>query len=344
MTTHRRRPVTVKDVARHAGVGQATAARALGAYGYVSEAVLARILAAAEELGYHRNDLARSMITRTTHTIGLVVADVENPFFAHLARAVADVARQYQYSVLLANSDERVGDERTAVEVFVRKRVDGLIVVPASPTADDHLLNLVRRRTPLVLVDRSVDGIDVDTILVDTAGATYEAIRTLTGLGHRRIGLVTASTAISTTANRIAGYRRALTEVGAPADAWIRVSADNSREAAQQAAGELLRLHDRPTALIATDSFMTAGVFQAIQAAGLAIPGDLSLIGFDDVEWMSMVKPPITVIDQPVSDVGRLAAERLLARMTGDEGEPLTQCLPAHFLVRESCAPPADSR
>lgn len=344
MASHQRPAVTLKDVGRHAGVSQATAARALGAYGYVSDDVRTRVLAAAAELGYRRNDLARSMVTRTTHTLGLVVADIENPFFAKLARAVADVARRHGYSLLVANSDERLDEERNAVQVFVRKRVDGLIVAPTSTEVDHHFIDLVRHRIPLVLVDREVKGLAVDAVVADAEGTTYEAIQTLTALGHRRVGLVTASTTLSSTAARIEGYQRALAQVGASPDAWIRVAPGNSRDAAQQAAASLLQSPVPPTAIFATDSLLTAGAYQAVLAAGLTVPDHVSLIGFDDVEWMSMVRPSISVVDQPVYALGKLAAERLMARITADDSAPRTYRLPARLIHRGSCTPASELR
>lgn len=334
--------ITIRDVARRAGVGQATAARALGPYGRVSARTRERVLAASDALGYHTNGLARSMATGTTNTLGLVLADIENLFFARVARAIADVARRHGYTLLLANTDEDIVLEQEAVRVLAEKRVDGLIVVPASSTDSAHLALLIAQRLPLVMIDRSIQGIEADTMMVDNVAAARDAVGRLTALGHRRIGMITSSTTLATTAARIAGYRLALSEAGVTTpDHWFRMADDNATSA-QAVTAELLALPEaeRPTALFATDSNLSADASSAMQAAGLAIPGEVSLIGFDDVEWMSMVRPTVTVVNQPVHELGLQAAERLMARINGDDSPPRRIWLETELIVRQSCAPP----
>ncbi len=333
--------ITIKDVAERAGVSQATAARALGAYGRIGAETRERVLAAAEALGYHANALARSMVTGTTHTLGLVLADIENLFFARLARAVADVTHPRGYALLLVNSDEDLANEQEAVRVLAEKRVDGLIVVPASSTDGAHLRALADHGVPVVLMDRSVRGLDADTIMVDNFAAAHRAIGYLTGLGHRQIALITASGTIASTTARIAGYRQALADAGVVVpDRWVRI-AEYSRASARDATVSLLTAPgpDRPTAIFATDSILTAGALQAIQAVGLAVPRDVSLIGFDDVDWMTMVRPAVTVVDQPVYELGKRAAEQLMARIEGDIGPARHVLLDTDLIVRDSCAP-----
>jgi LacI family transcriptional regulator, galactose operon repressor len=342
----RRNSVTIKDVARLAGVAQVTAARTLGGYGLVSAKSRQRVLAAAEQLGYYADAVARSMVTRTTQTLGLVVSDIQNIFFAGLARAVADVARQRGYALVLANTDEDLDREREAVRVLAEKRVDGLIVVPASGTYPSHLDVLTRHHVPIVLLDRSLPELDVDTIMVDNATAAYNAIQHLSNLGHRRVGMITASTTIATCAARIAGYRKALAEVGVhDTMQWLRVVEDN-QVSAEAETGKFLALPEgrRPTAIFATDSILTASAFRAIQATGLTIPTDVSLIGFDDVDWMSMVRPAVTVVEQPVRELGKRAAERLIGRIEGDESPAQMVCLEAELILRGSTAVPASGR
>lgn len=334
--------ITVKEVAARAGVGPATAARALGAYGRVSDTTRARVLAAAAELGYQPHALARSMVTRVTHTMGLVVADIENLFFARIARAVTDVARQHGYAVLLLNTDEDLECERAAVQVLAENRVDGLIVVPSSGTEAEHLLPLAQRHTPVVLLDRSLAGVELDTVMIDNVVAARRAVAYLTGLGHRRVGLLTASATLATSTARQAGYRQALFEAGvAVHDSWVRIT-DGTRPSARRETAVLLSLPPacRPTALVATDSLLAADALHTIQERGLAIPDDVSLIGFDDADWMSLVRPAITVVDQPVYELGKRAAERLMARIAGDDGPPQQIHLETTLLVRGSCAVP----
>ncbi len=339
--------VTLKDVARHANVGQATAARALGSYGRINPATRDRVLAAADELGYRTNALARSMVTRSTRTLGLVVSDIENFFFARIARAVTDVARAQGYDVLLLNTDENVEREIEAVRVLFEKRVDGIIVVPCSSTESGHLVPLLERHIPIVLLDRPIAGVAADTVLVNNFAASWRAVNYLTTLGHRRIGLLTGGVTTTTGAERLAGYRQALADVGVTdVDRWIRIS-DGSRSNAQSRTAQLLDLPAaiRPTAVFATDSIITAGTLFAIQARDLEMPAEISLVGFDDVDWMSMVRPRITVVEQPVYTLGKQAAERLISRLTAEEDEiqPRHYSLETDLIVRDSCAPPTKS-
>jgi LacI family transcriptional regulator len=340
---NRRRPATIKDVARLAGVAQVTAARALGGYGAVSTASRDRVLVAAKKLGYYTNALARSMVTRTTRTIGLVVSDIENFFFARLARAVADVARQRGYALVLANTDEDLDREREAVRALAEMRADGLIVVPASNTQGNHLHALLKHHVPIVLLDRSVAGLEADTVMVENTAAAYRAICHLTALGHRRIAVVTRSTTLATSAARIAGYCQALAEAGVhETNHWVRVAADNQASAEAEATALLSTLADeRPTAIFTTDSLLAASVFRAIQSSGLTIPADVSLIGFDDADWMSMVRPAVTTVNQPVYELGTRAAERLVARIEGDSRAPQQICLETELILRDSCARPS---
>ena len=326
-------------MAKAAGVSTATAARALGGYGSVSPAVRDRVAEAAERLGYRRNSLARSMITGTTHTIGLVVADIENPFFARAARGVADVAHAAGYEVLLVNSDEDPATERAAVRTLFEKRVDGLIVAPASTDVGSHLGELPKRGTPIVLLDRVVPGIDADAIVVDNERAARRAIGHLAGLGHRRIALLTSQGLVHTNQMRLAGYLQGLEQAGLPVDERLIRMAEYTREAAVSETEAVLALDDPATAIFTTDNLMSLGAFEGTQRAGRAVPEEVSIVGFDDLEWMTIVRPPITVVAQPTYELGATAATRLLARLAGDDGPPQTLMLETTFIVRGSTGP-----
>lgn len=336
-----RTSITIKDVAQKAGVGQATAARALGGYGRINPATRKRVLVAAEQLGYQANALARSMVTRSTQTLGLVVTDIENAFFAHIARAVADIAHQHHYSVILMNTDENLRLEREAVHVLAAKQVDGLIVVPATHSDDAHLVQLLRRHVPVVLLDRSMDRMRADTIMIDNERAAQRAIHYLIELGHQRIGIVTTESTIDTIISRTAGYRRALAEAGLSVrDEWIR-ACEYKEATVRREIETLLDLPPdiRPTAILATDSFITMWVFRMLRERGLRLPEQMSLIGFDDADWMTMVRPNITVIDQPVYELGRAAAEQLIKRIEREEEPPRRIFLETTLIERESCGP-----
>ncbi|HEX6868877.1 MAG TPA: LacI family DNA-binding transcriptional regulator [Candidatus Limnocylindrales bacterium] len=327
-------------MAAAAHVSTATAARALGDYGSVSAEVRERVIKAAATLGYRRNSIARSMITGTTHTIGLVVADIENPFFARAARGVADVARAAGYEVLLVNSDEDPAIERAAVQTLFEKRVDGLILAPASTGERPHLHELPEHGTPIVLIDRALPDSLVDAVVVDNQVAGRRAIEHLTGLGHRRIALITSQGLIHTNQSRLAGYLEGLAGAGIPIDDELVRMSPYRREDAALETEVVLGLPDPATAIFTTDNLMSLGAFEGIQRAGRRVPEEVSIVGFDDLEWTTIVRPQMTVVVQPVYELGATAARRLLARIRGDESPPELQVLETSFIVRASTGPP----
>jgi LacI family transcriptional regulator len=344
---------TIPDVARLAGVSPATAARALGDYGAVSKAARARVLAAADELGYRRNDLAAAMITGRSNTIGLVIADIENPFFARAARGVSDAARRAGYEVVLTNTDEDPAAERSAVKVLLAKRVDGIIVAPTSHRTD-HLAVARDIGCPVVLLDRRIPDLDADTVQVDNFAAARDVVERLLGAGHRRIAMVTGSSGpadrtatagpdLSTGHDRVDGYLAALRDAGVEEpEAYLRTGA-HTPELAQALMAQLVAGPTPPTAVFASDSRVGLGVIKAIRTAGLPVPERISVVSFDDADWTSVVSPAISVVAQPTHALGERAAERLIARIDGDEGPAELHMLATEFLARDSVAGPAAS-
>lgn len=346
---------TLDDVARAAGVSRATAARVLGGYGSVSRAASDRVSAAARELRYRPNAVARSMKSGTTRTLGVVISDIQLAFFAQAVRGIVAAARAEDFEVILANTDEDLALERAAVGVLVEKRVDGLIVAPAEPGESAHLLEAHERGIPVVLFDRGSPGITCDVVVVDNQRAAKNAVRHLIRLGHRRIAIVvegnTALTAADVVNARLGpdaemasrlredGWAAALREAGLPVTDDLICGARYERADACRAAAEALCLKDRPTALVTTDETMTLGAIDAIQEAGLAIPDDISLVAFDDLPWTSLVRPPLTVVAQPVNELGVAATQRLLGRIAGFEGPPETVILPTTLILRGSTGP-----
>jgi LacI family transcriptional regulator len=328
---------TIRDVAREAGVSQATAARALAGYGYVSDAARRRVRQAAITIGYRPNAVARSLVSGATRTIGVVVGDIENPFFAGAARGIADVLERDGYTLLLANSDEDLGRERRAVEALHDRQVDGLAVVPSSGDDGAHLAAILREGRPVVLLDRPIAGLGADAVLVDNGAGAERAVSHLAGLGHTRIGLVGDSPGIASTRERIDGYRAALAAAGLALDDDLVSLGGSTIDEGHRSALRLLARADRPSALFTVNNFMTAGALGAIRELGLEIPGDVALVGFDDLDWTTLVDPPITVVAQPVAELGRTVAERLLDRLGGDDGPPRETRLRTRLVVRGSC-------
>lgn len=353
---------TIADVAKLAGVSTATAGRVLGNYGYTSEETRDQVMKAAAKLGYRTNALARSLITGKTRTIGVVAGDIQNPFYASILRGIADVVESRDFGLLIVNSNENLAKEVQAVNLLLEKQVDGLIVSPCDTMDASHLRDLHKHGLPLVLLDRTVAGLRVDQVSIDNIAAAERAVGALITAGHGKIGLIgemmevpggdfdaflrrgLAGDVLSTDAlypswQRLLGYLRAHRQAGIEIDASLicRVGA-YSADAARKAAGLLLDRPDRPTALFATDGTMSEGVMGAVAAAGLSVPGELSLFCFDDLDWMSFLSPGISTMAQPRLAMGEAAATMLLERIEGLEGPARAVVMKAELIDRGSVA------
>ena len=351
--TRKPRSVTVSDVARAANVSKATAARVLGGYGTVSGKVHADVVAAAKALDYRPNELARSMTTGKSGIIGVVVGDIENPFFSLAVRGISDAARAAGFNVILANSGERIEAEKAAVRLLIGKRVDGLIVTPSESRDTAHLRDIHRSGRPLALLDRALPDLDVDTVTVDDRDVAARATRILADAGHRNIAYVTAVDAegheyrdvgqiyTSSVRERIEGFLAACRDAGIDRpERYVRLGAMSPAET-RKVANKLLSPADRPTAILASDSLIALEIFKVIRERGLRVPEDVSLITFHDADWTSVTSPPITVIDQPVYALGKGVAELLIRRLNGEARPPERLVLPTTIIERGSVGPPS---
>lgn len=349
------REVTVTDVARAAGVSKATAARALGDYGAVSESVRDRVQAAAEELGYRPNALAKTMSTGRSNTIGIVVGDIENPFFAQATRGASDVAAAAGLDLILSNSDEDPETEAKALSVQLAKRVDGLLVAPASSVDPENLRPVLDAGRPLVLFDRAVPGVAVDTVIA----ANRTGARTLTQLlldaGHRRIAFISTidhpddyrlgdQIMATSVADRVDGFVAALTDAGVP-DPSPFVHLNARRDGVEQLTRRILTDPERRiTAIVSSDSLIALAVFRVARSLGRRIPDELSLVAFDDSDWTGVSSPGITVMSQPIHAIGAEAARLLIRRIAGDGAPPVHRVLDQELVERGSIGPVPDPR
>ncbi|NYI67474.1 LacI family DNA-binding transcriptional regulator [Spelaeicoccus albus] len=346
---------TISDVATAAGVGRATVARSLGGYGSVSEKTRANVLAAAQRIGYRPNTLAKSMKTRTTHTIGVVLADIGNPFFTDVLRGVSSVVREARYDLLLSTSDEDTDKEAASIDVLLNKLVDGIILAPVAGKAEPlrHLESLLEREVPLVMVDRKLNALDADAIVINNREASYAAVQEFIRHGHKRIGFVWGPTtnrpaadasemraiierSISSEGGRLLGYMDALDDAGIEFDTSLVTHVHNDEHQAIRAVNGMMALSDPPTAILATETEALTGSLHAMQQRGLECPRDVSLIGFDDSAWASIMQPPMSIVAQPTFELGRLAARRLIERIDGDASPTRDYVLEATFVPRES--------
>lgn len=350
---------TISEVAAEAGVGRASAARTLGNYGYVSPELRERVLAAAEKLGYRANALARSVSTGVSHTLGVVVADIGNPFFAGVVRGISDTSRASGFDTIVLSSHEDLAEEKASMGVLLDKRVDGIILASAavSPKEAKHIQEAMDVGIPVVLVDRALEHVAADAVVIDNRDASRRAVETLITAGHRRIGFVwgpsstrpvatrrellaAAAKSLWTDSERLRGYLDALDDAGIAFDPNLIMVGVKTEATAAEAAARMLELPAPPTALLCTENDAMTGALRAIRAAGLQYPDDISLIGFDDSSWAAVMDPPLTMIEQPMLRLGALTAERLLARIKGEDPEPEVHTLESRFIERGSVAPP----
>jgi LacI family transcriptional regulator len=332
------RPVTLADIAREAGTSASTASRALSGRGYVSDDVRERLLAVAERLGYVPNASAQTLKQRTSRVVGVVVSALDNQFYAGLAAGIEQVLREANYQMVLVGDNSDADEELAGVRTFIAMRTPGVIMTPVGAGA----CALLRAHgTAVVEVDRQLAGDGGDAVVIDNERGGREATMHLVGLGHRRIALLGVDTEWTTDAGRLNGYRTALKNARIPFDRRL-VARIPVHAADTEARIETLLDAASPTALFAANNELAEQAWRVLRRRGLRIPADISLVGFDDVPWMEMVDPPITVIDQPTLELGRSAARLLLRRLRGGpQLEPSLEVLQPRLVVRGSTGRPA---
>ncbi len=331
------RPVTLADVARAAGTSASTASRALSGRGYVSPPVRDRLLAAAERLGYVPNASARTLKQRTSRVVGVVVSDLGNQFYALLASGVEQVLRGAGYQMLLLGDNSESAEELAAARTFVAMRAPGVIMTPVGREATALLS---RQGVAVVEVDRRLADVPCDAVVTDNERGAEEATAHLLAEGHRRIGLLVVDTDWTSDLGRLQGYRAAHAEAGVAVDEQLIVRIGFHAPDAEERIDALLD-HGAPTALFAANNLLAEQAWNVLRRRGIELPGELSLVAFDDVPWMAMVEPGITVVRQPTVEIGRRAARLLLRRADDPSCPTVVDCLEPMLIVRGSTAPPA---
>lgn len=334
--------VTLRDIARELGLSVNTVSRALNGKPDVNRETRARVLETARDLGYVPNALAQSLVAGRSLSIGLVLSDVANPFNGKIIRGVEEAARERGYATVLANSNEQDDLERQAVQVLRSKRVDGMLIHPVQ-ASEAHIVALEHDGIPVVLLNRHSDRFDISYVIINNASGAYQAVRHLVQLDHRLIAHITGPAQISSVRERITGYEKALDEAGLPRDPRLIVHAGLDMDAGYRAAHELLAAGPRPTAIFTYSDLIAIGVLKALSELHLQVPEDVSLVGFDDIDFASMLQVSLTTVHQPRAQIGRRGAEVLFELME----EPASQRLPRHvilepeLIIRGSTCPPA---
>jgi LacI family transcriptional regulator len=325
---------TISDVAAAAGVSTATVSRVLNGKSTVDLQLARRVQAAAVKLGYQPNGLARNLRRQETAVLVLIISDVENPFFTSIARGVEDVAQTAGYSVVLCNSDENLDKERRYLDVALQERAAGVVLSPTGP--ETSVAVLTRRGTPVVAVDRPLTGQDGDQVLVDTRSVASEATTHLLQAGYQRVGCVTGPEGVRTADDRLAGYLDALRLARKRRRNRLIRRGEYRATDAHEATAQLLDSAGPPDALLVANSAMAIGALDAMAERKLRPGRDIGIVAFDDVPWATLIDPPLSVVAQPGYEIGRAAAEMLLARIAGSTLQPTVSNFPARLIARGS--------
>ncbi|WP_457652425.1 LacI family DNA-binding transcriptional regulator [Rhodocaloribacter sp.] len=332
---------TLQDVAREAGVSSATVSRVLNGSAKVHAKTRKRVEDAIERLGYRRSRVARRLRVQGghSHILGLMIPDIQNPFFSDVARGVEDFAYNHEYAVILCSSDEDPQKQAFYLNTMRAESVDG-IILPPIPGENRVIEELIEKdRLPIVCLDRRLPGASPDTVVVDNRRGAFEAVERLIRFGHRRIGIITGLPSLSTSRERLEGYMEALSKHHVVPDPTLVREGDSKYPSGLRQTHALLELPEPPTALFVCNNLMTLGALEAIHLRGLRPPHDFSIIGFDDMPWAASLNPPLTTVRQPGHAIGRCAAELLLKRIADPERPASLVVLQPELIVRQSCGP-----
>ncbi len=325
---------TIRDVAALAGVSTATVSNVLSGSRYVGPERRSRVKDAIDELGYRPNGIAASLRSQRTRIIGIVVPDIVNAFFSSFVQHIEELAAGSGYQIILVSTNEDAEQERERMYALLSRRVDGLIVVPVSDAFDTRD-DILSEGVATVIVDRGCQLTGIDTIAADNVSAACEGTRHLIGLGHRDIAMVVSIPTLDNIQGRVEGYRMALAEAGLQDRAQIvvgGVTVESSRAAVMRC----LDRPDRPTAVFAGTNIVALGAIHAVRDLDLDFPRQVSLLGFDDFEWMTVLKPYISTIQQPTQEMAAHAWKLLTDRLAGRRGDVERVRLPCTLRVRES--------
>jgi len=331
--------VTIKDVAKKAGVSPSTVSRALKGSGVVKESTRQKILEAVALLNYRPNVLAQGLKEGRTKTIGLIIPNIRNPIYPAVARGVEDAAKKFGYTVILCNTDENVKAEKDYINKLRKRWVDGIILSPAS-SATEHIAELQKENFPLVIIVRNVDFL-TNAVIIDNFRAAYDAVSFLIKTGHRRIAIVKGNQQLALYRERFRGYQQALLDAGIPILEEL-ITGDDSDSVqwsldGYNAINSLLVQKIKFDAVFATTDLRAIGAIRAIKDHGYEVPEDISVIGFDNLEFSSLIDPPLSTVSQPLYEIGVRAVNKLIPLIDNKTAtEPTTEIMVSELIIRKS--------
>ena len=327
---------TIREVAKLAGVAPITVSRVINKSGYTSDDVRQRVEQAVAQLNYVPNVLARSLRSKRTRMLALVLTDITNPFWTTVARGVEDAASKKGYNVIFCNTDESVSEQNRYLQSLVQKQVDGVLLVPAY-SVESPIEFLHQQNIQVVVLDRRLPNMDADVVRCDSKGGAYQLVKLLLKLGHRRIAILSGPSGVSSADDRVAGYQLALYEAGLETVDQLITYGEFSLESGYQMTRKMLANSPRPTALFASNNFIAIGALKALHDAGITVPDEMSVVGFDDLPAPIVVDPFLTVAVQPAYEMGHLATQRLMDCLDGHLSESFQEIvLPVSIIERRS--------
>lgn len=326
----------IRDVAKRAGVTPSTVSRVINDSGYVSQKTRERVEAAIKELGYVPNMLGPSLRFQQTMTLAVVVTDITNPFWTTVTRGVEDVAQENGYSTILCNTDESEAKQDQYLYMLLRRRIDGILLVPAC--SDPTSIELIKKQgIPVVMIDRQVPNVDVDVVRADSEEGAYQLTQHLLSLGHCHIAMLAGPENVSTSIDRINGYQRALVDAGIKAQDDLIFWGEFTQEAGYRNAQVVIDMDPSPTAIFAANNFIAIGAMQALKEKGLRIPEDIALVSIDDIPPAYTMEPFLTVATQPAKEIGQQATQLLLERIKNPANTAFQKIvLPTKMIIRTS--------
>jgi len=331
---------TIYDIAKATGVSIATVSKVLNNTGRISEATRKKVLKAIEELGYEKSTIASALAGKNTYTIGFLLPDINNPFFAEVARGAEDAAFERGYSVLICSTDHREEKERSYLKTLRHKRMDGLVIATGT-TPRETLEELMDEGVRIVLMSREIPGALIGSVMVDNHLGGQLAAEHLLSLGHRKIGMIMEPLSIGSAHDIFRGFQKAVE--GTDAELFVSEETGFGIEAGARLAGEMLTRHE-VTALFAANDELAVGVLQACRERGIRVPEDLSVVGFDNTILSRIVTPALTTVAQPIYELGRRTVHLLMDGIENESQPKNREVLEPRLIVRESTAPPSTHR
>ncbi|MDP4186449.1 MAG: LacI family DNA-binding transcriptional regulator [Bacteroidota bacterium] len=328
----------LNEVARKAGVSTATVSRVINNSSSVSDETRIKVLKVIKELKYHPNRVAKRLRNKNAsgNLLGVLIPDIQNPFYVEVLRGIEDVAYENKYALITCNFSQDEKKEKLYLDILQSESIDGLIATPTNEH-DQKVINLVKEGLPIVCVDRGLSEVDVDVILVENQKGAFAAVDYLAKSGYNRIAYISGLPQLPSSQQREKGYREALTANGINIDKTYIKYGDSSHESGVKLCEELLNLSAPPDALFTGNNLITLGALETIHKKQLNIPQDIAIIGFDDMYWAISLNPPLTAVRQPAYEIGKRAAEQLIQRINDPTRPTVNMILKTELMIRSSC-------